>query len=55
VIRLLYGSDGDRDPQTFKAIGQHLGIDPDQVGGIEERGLKELALRRELDALREAA
>ncbi len=55
MIRLRFGLDGDREPQTYKAIGEHLGIDPGQVGQIEERGLKELALRRELDALRDAA
>jgi len=55
VIRMRYGIDGDPEPQTLAAIGAKLGLRPERVREIEERGLRELALRRELAALSEAA
>ncbi|HTW41931.1 MAG TPA: sigma-70 family RNA polymerase sigma factor [Solirubrobacteraceae bacterium] len=55
VIRLRYGLDGDNQPQTFAAIARRLEMTPERVRSIEERALHELALHRELQALREAA
>jgi RNA polymerase primary sigma factor len=52
VIRLRYGVDGDREPQTYSAIGRRLGMKSDRVREIEEQALRSLAVRRELDALR---
>jgi len=51
VIRLRYGLDGDRQPQTHAAIGRELGIAPERVSAIEERALQRLARDRELDGL----
>jgi RNA polymerase primary sigma factor len=55
VLRLHYGLEGDNEPQTFAAIGRQLDMTPERVRAIEERALQELALHRELEALREAA
>ena len=55
VIRLRYGIDGDAEPQTYAAIGGRLGLSPVRVSAIERRALEQLALRRELRALAEAA
>ncbi len=55
VIRLRYGLDGDDEPQTLTAIGRQLGLPARTVRTIEERALRELALHREMDALRRAA
>jgi RNA polymerase primary sigma factor len=55
VIRLRYGLDGDREPETFAAIGRRLEMPAERVRALEERALRELALHRELKALREAA
>jgi RNA polymerase primary sigma factor len=55
VIRLRYGIDGDAEPQTYAAIGGRLGLSPVRVSAIERRALEQLALRRELQALADAA
>jgi RNA polymerase primary sigma factor len=55
VIRLRYGIDGDAEPQTYAQIGRRLGLTPVRVSAIEKRALAELALRRELQALSDAA
>ncbi|HYF25716.1 MAG TPA: sigma-70 family RNA polymerase sigma factor, partial [Baekduia sp.] len=55
VLKLRYGLNGDPEPQTYAAIGRRLHIDPTGVRQIEERALRELALRRELEAFVEAA
>jgi len=54
VIRLRYGLDGDREPQTYTAIGRQLGVSPDRVSAIEDRALQQLALNRELEGLQAA-
>ncbi len=54
VIRLRFGLDGDREPQTYAAIARQLEIGPDRVRGIEDRALRQLALNRELEGLRAA-
>ena len=55
VIRLRYGIDGGAEPKTYAEIGQRLGLTPVRVSAIEKRALAELALRRELQALSDAA
>jgi RNA polymerase primary sigma factor len=55
VIRLRYGIDGDAEPQTYAQIGRRLGLTPVRVSAIEKRALAELSLRRELQALSDAA
>jgi RNA polymerase primary sigma factor len=55
VIRMRYGIDGDAEPQTYAAIGGRLGLSPVRVSAIERRALEQLALRRELQALADAA
>jgi RNA polymerase primary sigma factor len=55
VIRLRYGIDGEAEPQTYAAIGQRLGLSPVRVSAIEKQALEQLALRRELQALADAA
>jgi RNA polymerase primary sigma factor len=51
VIRLRYGFDGDREPQTYNAIGLKLGIRADHVRRIEDTALRQLALHRELEGM----
>ena len=54
VIRLRFGIDGD-DPQPLRETGRRLGLSAERVRQIESRALKRLAMRRELEALREVA
>ncbi len=53
VIRLRYGLEGD-EPLAYAAIGRRLRINPSTVRQLEKRGLRQLALRRELQALHAA-
>ena len=55
VIKLRYGLNGDQHPQPLTTVGKKLGVSPERVRQIEERALAHLALRREMQALREAA
>jgi RNA polymerase primary sigma factor len=55
VIRLRFGLDGDRDPLSIREAARRLQLRPAEVQSIERRALEELALRREIAALREAA
>ncbi len=55
VIQLRFGLDGDRDPVSVREAARRLDIRPADVQRLERRALEELALRRELAALREAA
>ena len=55
VIKLRYGLNGDSNPQPLTAVGRRLGVSPERVRQIEERALQHLALRREMQALHEAA
>ncbi len=55
VIKLRFGLDGDREPLGVTHVGRKLGLSTRRVREIEERALEELALRRELHALAEAA
>ena len=54
VIRMRYGLDGDAEPQTHAAVARALKLDSHRVRKLEERALAQLAMRRELRALRAA-
>ena len=54
VIRLRFGLDDD-EPQPLRETGRRLGLSAERVRQIESRALKRLAMRRELEALREVA
>jgi len=53
-IRLRFGLTGE-DPQPLRETGRRLGLSAERVRQIESRALKRLAMRRELEALREVA
>jgi RNA polymerase primary sigma factor len=55
VIKLRYGLNGDPDPVPISEIARRLELRPAEVQRLERGALEELAVRRELDALREAA
>jgi RNA polymerase primary sigma factor len=55
VIQMRFGLDGDREPVSIREAAERLDLRPNEVRRIEQRGLEELALRRELAALRKAA
>jgi RNA polymerase primary sigma factor len=54
VIRLRFGLTGE-EPQPLRETGRRLGLSAERVRQIESRALKRLAMRRELEALREVA
>jgi RNA polymerase primary sigma factor len=54
VIRLRFGLTGE-DPQPLRETGRRLGLSAERVRQIESTALKRLAMRRELEALREVA
>ena len=54
VIRLRFGLTDD-EPQPLRETGRRLGLSAERVRQIESRALKRLAMRRELEALREVA
>jgi RNA polymerase primary sigma factor len=55
IVKLRYGLDGDREPLPLTQVGDRLGLPPHRVRQIEKRALEELALRREMHALADAA
>jgi RNA polymerase primary sigma factor len=55
VIKLRFGLDGESDPVSIREAARRLGVRPAEVQSIERRALEELALRREIASLREAA
>jgi RNA polymerase primary sigma factor len=55
VIKLRYGLNGDPEPVSISEIARRLELRPAEVQRLERGALEELAVRRELDALREAA
>ena len=54
VITLRFGLEDD-EPQPLRETGRRLGLSAERVRQIESRALKRLAMRRELEALREVA
>jgi RNA polymerase primary sigma factor len=55
VIQMRFGLNGDRDPVSIREAARRLEMRPSELRRLEQRALEELALRRELAALREAA
>ena len=55
VIELRFGLDGDRDPVSVREAARRLEVRPADVQKLERHALAELALRREIAALRDAA
>jgi RNA polymerase primary sigma factor len=54
VIEMRFGA-GDQEPQTLSQAGKRLGVSTERARQIEERALRRLSQRPELQALREAA
>jgi RNA polymerase primary sigma factor len=55
VLRMRFGLGTDQDPVSIREAARRLEIRPAEVQSIERRALEELALRREMVALREVA
>ncbi len=55
VIKLRYGLNGAADPQPLRETGRRLGLSAERVRQLESKALQQLATRREIEALREAA
>jgi RNA polymerase primary sigma factor len=55
VLKMRYGLNGSSEPKTLAGIGRELGVSAERVRQIEERALANLALRRELQSLGDAA
>jgi RNA polymerase primary sigma factor len=55
VIQLRYGLNGEREPLPMSQVGRRLGISAERVRQIERKALADLATRREIAALAEAA
>jgi RNA polymerase primary sigma factor len=55
VIQMRFGLNGDRDPVSIREIARRLEMRPAEIRRVEQRALEDLALRREMVALREAA
>ena len=55
MIKLRFGLDGDRDPVSVRETARRLEVRPADVQKLERHALEELALRREISALRDAA